>query len=338
MSTVWGIRAGNREGRQDYVLEHSCVAIGWGYLGDMSRYTTFNGVKEAVRAELGEEVSNQMVSAHASKPWRFANFIKPGDWVILPLKKEGAQGAYCAVGEVTDAYRFNGGVAGCEHQLPVKWHSRDFPRASIARSLFNQGSVFKIETGGGEISRVLFDAYPSAKATGTVRSESAVSTDSADIDVKQFIMDEFKKHAMQDLIAQILGAMGYECEVSGKGPDGGVDIYASHRELVDFVCAEVKSGDSKHGSSDLQKLVGAMDERRVSKGLFVSWGGFSKESGLKQKHRNICFWDAEDVLRLVHTYYDEFDEDFKRKRLPLKWDLVVDLDALESLESEDETS
>ena len=327
MSQVWVIRAGNREGRQDYVLKHSCVAIGWGYLGDMSRYTTFDGVKEAVRAEMGKGVSNNKIAANASKPWRFAKDIKPGDWVILPLKEKGEQGNYCAVGEVTDEYRFNSGVPGCEHQLPVKWYSRDFPRESIARSLFNQGSVFRIEKGDGEISRALSDACPSAKAAGAVRSGSA---DSADIDVKQFIMDEFKEHAMQDLIAQILGAMGYDCEVSGKGQDGGVDIFASHRDFVDFVCVQVKAGEGKEGSPSLDRLEGAMSKNRVTKGLFVSWSGFGHENKQKEQRRSIRLWSADDVLRLVDEYYDEFDEDFKRKRLPLKRELVVDMDALES--------
>ena len=178
----------------------------------------------------------------------------------------------------------------------------------------------------------LEDAAPEAADDASELEE--VGSDVDDVfDVKKFVTLNFcgpkQGHELEKLVAQILGAMGYECDDPEKGPDGGIDILAS-RNLTEVVCVQVKSSTHQKGAPHIQSLAGTMGCH--SSGLFVAWGGFGgkkNEKRLRKQFQSIRLWNAEDVLRLVDEYYDKFDEEFK-KRLPLKRELVVDYSALES--------
>jgi len=90
---------------------------------------------------------------------------------------------------------------------------------------------------------------------------------------------------MQDLVAGLIEAMGYQVQVSDKGPDGGIDVLA-HRDAFGFEKPVIKVQD-KHrkqstGSPEIQQLLGAHPIDASC--LFVSTGDSPRRpKGLQSK-------------------------------------------------------
>ena len=126
MSSVWIIRAGRDGKDQGYALEHGCAVLGWSRLGNISELETVKEVRSRVRSEYPEYGTNQKISANASSPWRFAQVVQKGDWVVLPLR--GELEGYSAIGRITGDYSYvSDAPSGCKHQRSVKWDNKEFP-------------------------------------------------------------------------------------------------------------------------------------------------------------------------------------------------------------------
>ena len=300
MSTVWLIRAGRKGRDQDFAVENNCAVVGWGEVGDLSG-KSIGAVKDVVR-EQRYGYNDWQVDGAAWQLWHFANTVQKRDWVILPLM--GKSKEYCAVGKIAGDYRYvKSASQGCNHRRRVSWKDKQFPDEAIPHPLTNQATVSRIKK-SNLVARAL---------------EGRKDNASGDARVKQSIMREFKAHDMEGLIVQIFLAMGYECASAPKGADGGIDINVTHPsdELVDPLCVQVKNTQGSKGSPDIQRLVGAMSEQRVHKGLYVSMGGFGgdkRKKALRERFPHIRLWNADDVLRLVREHYSNFeDEDCKRR-------------------------
>jgi len=87
-------------------------------------------------------------------------------------------------------------------------------------------------------------------------------------------------YEFQDLVAALLGAMGYHIsEIAEKGPDGGVDIIAYTDPLgtkLPRIIVQVKHRPNDAIPADhIQKLAGTL-KRNTDVGIFVTSGSFSK--------------------------------------------------------------
>jgi restriction system protein len=115
----------------------------------------------------------------------------------------------------------------------------------------------------------------------------------------------------EQLAAAILRAMGYRARVSPKGPDRGVDVFASPDGLglqEPRIKVEVKHRrNTTIGSQDLRSFLGGL--RQGDKGLYVSTGGFTKDAKYEADRSNIpvTLLDLEDLAALVVTHYEKFD-------------------------------
>ena len=154
-----------------------------------------------------------------------------------------------------------------------------------------------------------------------VIEESIDPEDAARNLIYDHIQQKFTGHGMADLVEEILRALGFQCEKSPPGRDGGVDILAAGGELgfgSPLLCVQVKGRRDKAGDSDIKHLTGAMKTVDAEKGLFVSWSGFKGLSGndIRRQFFSVRLWEANDLVRLIERHYDKFS-DFK-ERLPLK--------------------
>ena len=319
MSNLWIIRPGEGSKDQQFALENSCAVIGWSELGDLRDYDTLDKVRERVRKKrlCTNPDSTQSVNSAAGQVWCFANRakkgdkmdgVKKGDLIILPLKG-GVRNNHSAIGEVVGSYRFRKKASpGCRHQRPLTWLNREFPNAEadILR-IVRRPTVNKV---GG--SKECADLRRALKGGGQSLGSSASAQD-----IKRAIGLKFPAKQMEELVRQILNAMGYECEKpKSKGADGGLDAFATHPDkngLVDPICAQVKNTTGAVGAPEMQKLAGAMSEACMRKGcmgpfykgLFISYGGFggtAKKKELAQRFPRIRQWDADDILRLAREY------------------------------------
>ena len=324
MSQVWVIRAGRDGKDQNYALENECAVIGWHWVGDIRAY---KGDLEKIKTRIRKEEpgsSNQSIGSAASQLLNLVKGVKKGDLIIVPLKG-GTRNHHSAIGEVVGPYRFRKSApAGCKHQRPVKWLKEAFPNsgADILGALTNWRSTVNKIGDSKECANLLRALKGGGQSLGSTAS---------DHEVKQAIGRKFPAKQMEELVRQILNAMGYECEEpASKGADGGLDVFATHPDkngLVDPLCAQVKNTNGIMGAPDMQKLAGAMSEACVRdkgfkgpfhKGLFVSFGGFgdkAKAKDLAQRFPHIRQWTADDILRLAREYCDRIDCANCKKRL-----------------------
>ncbi len=121
--------------------------------------------------------------------------------------------------------------------------------------------------------------------------------------------------------------------VSPAGPDGGVDILAGEGEMgFDGVglAVQVKSGGVVVDAPTLRELQGVMANFGATRGLMVSWGGYTKNA--RAEARRLFFqlrlWDADDVISRVEAVYDRLPQEIQAE-LPLRriWTLVPDEDS-----------
>lgn len=97
--------------------------------------------------------------------------------------------------------------------------------------------------------------------------------------VLSHIMTNFREHELTRLIAAILEGLGFVCDISPAGPDGGVDILAGTGPFgfgSPTVVVEVKSEPGAVGSAVMRTLHSAMTRYGADHGVLVAWGGVSK--------------------------------------------------------------
>ena len=124
---------------------------------------------------------------------------------------------------------------------------------------------------------------------------------------------------MQELLAAILRAMGFKTRVSPRGPDRGLDVFASPDGLglqEPRIKAEVKHRGGSIGSQELRSFIGGL--RPGDRALYLSTGGFSKDAKYEADRSNIplTLIDLDNLATLIEQHYESFDSD-GRALLPL---------------------
>jgi len=90
-------------------------------------------------------------------------------------------------------------------------------------------------------------------------------------------------------------------------------------------CVQVKSGTSTITAPDLRSFQGALSNFGEKKGLYVSWGGFTKEARAEARRKffSIRLWDSDTLIDELLKHYEKLSDIFQAE-LPLKriWTLV----------------
>lgn len=130
-STAWMIRAGRHGEREDFALEHGLLGTGFGEVPDLTPATDRDRVKQLVRSAY-PGAKDGAVNNYAGQLWALRSRIKPGDRVVLPLKKK----PQIALGVVTGGYqhRVDQDPEGW-HWISVDWKRTDVPRTAIRQDL-----------------------------------------------------------------------------------------------------------------------------------------------------------------------------------------------------------
>lgn len=143
------------------------------------------------------------------------------------------------------------------------------------------------------------------------------------------IEKRFSGHALAHLVGAVLRAQGFQTEVAGPGPDGGVDILATRGPLGfegPYICVQVKSSKHPEDVVTLRALQGAMTNFKAHQGLLVAWGGFTK--ALLREARNSYFqlrlWSSKDLVEAMYLNYDLLPADMKSElRIEQVWVLTT---------------
>lgn len=349
---AWVVRAGSRGESEDWNLSRAEATIGWGDTPDLKPCRERAEVAALVEREWPGSTP-AFRGAVTGQLWAFAHVIAPGDIVVMPMKTEMGM---VAVGRCTGAYRFDASAPyEARHSIPVTWRDERVPRVSfgddLLPSLNGMMTVYGLRKNEAE-TRLLhlyetgIDPGPSLgdPSAASPASPGASPPDPADTSVIDpeaaptirairdrviaHVAERFAEHKLTHLVAEILEALGYTCEVSPPGPDGGVDIFAGSGALgleAPTVVVEVKSERTPVGSQVVRGLHGAVMRYQADHGLLVALGGITRPARQEfaSQRTRIRVWDADDLLDHIFETYDLLPA-MTRQRLPLTRVLVLD--------------
>lgn len=352
--TAWIVRSGVAGERDRWALDNGLAGGGFREFPELTAARTRNEVRAVVEASLPDRNGMQVATA-AGQLWALRDSIKPGDLVVLPLKTT----RHVAFGLCTGGYRWiPDGAEDRHHAISVDWRRDDVPRSAFKDDLLNtiNGAltVFSasrnnaearlrtmLQTGvdpglqgagagaEGSVTGPTGEAGDSdATAPPPVDPVPAVTVEAIRDTVRTHLTENFSGHKLTQLVADILTALGYTCEVSPAGPDFGVDILAGQGPLgldSPTVVVEVKSEPGQIGVPVLNQLQGAVTSHQADQALLVAWGGLNKPAEqLRMTQRlKIRVWTAEDMLDRLFETYERLPAE-TRALLPLKRAWVLD--------------
>ncbi len=300
--------------------ENSIVSIGW------SSTTSFQNLKkEEIKKILTKEYSQNLKSIPmwTSICDNFVNKIKKNDYI---LTYDSRLRLYY-LGQVTSDYIYNPHFEG-SHTRNIKWFDKSISRDLISNetknSLGPSQTIFKIKQEQTKEILKLFE-----ETNLKERDESEIIEDNIQFsndlleNAKENLKDSINSLSaddMEELVKEILNAMGYIAERTPKGADRGVDVFASKDGLGledPRIFAEVKHRKGQMNSQAIRTFTGG--RKPNDKCLYVSTGGFTKDARYEAERSNIPLKliDIDDLANLLSLHYDDFSAEGK-SLLPLK--------------------
>lgn len=306
---VWGIHNTNNE---NLLLQDEVIAIGWHEMGDLSTIDTDRESYYKAYDKVYPNKSKQSIAGSAGQLFRFVNEAKIGDYVIYPTKFN----RMINIGQIEGEYFFDSRETEYNQKRKVKW-LKELPREE-----FSQGALYEI---GSFLSffqvRHYADEFINALQNGKKVKDNQENDDNAFAtsetileSTKDYVLKElnknFKGYELEDVVADLLNAMGYRTKISPHGGDNGKDIIAYKDELPPRIIVQVKSQDGNITESTVQSLKGTMDEGDY--GLFVTLSDYAKNAKIYlEKHPIIKSINGSELVDLILKYYDDMSEKFK---------------------------
>ena len=336
-SLIWFVRAGSGGVYAEYFLSNSVVAIGWAGVGEIHPDDSNEDISARFEIHFPDDSVRKRITS-AGQVKRFIREIQIGDLVTT---FDHSSRLY-HLGEVTsEALIESRKVAGegerSEYVRSVKWTdevSRDVLSQSTRNVLGGQLTVFLLSAlASAEIMQKVSGANTEIVESTPNKTDDTDSGDETYVEedflasyldrAEQFIEDEIAKldwEQMQQLVAGILRAMGYRTRVSPRGPDRGVDVFASKDGLgleEPRIFVEVKHRLGPIGTSDVRSFLGG--RQPGDRCLYVSTGGFTREARYEAERSSIPIRliAMPDLRELLVDYYESLDSE-TRALVPLR--------------------
>lgn len=348
--TAWVVRAGAIGEDEDWNLSSGRAGVGWPEIGDMSECRSREDIRALVDAAFPADSVMRRANA-TGQLWALQGVIQPADLIIMPLKRSGE----LAFGMCRAGYSYDASAQDTRrrHHIDVDWHPEHFSRSVVKDDLLNMINgaltVFSPSRNNADerLHAVLrngtdpgfFGVTAASGQTPTTRTadieaagvldpQSAPTMDSIRDRIRKHIEENFSGHKLTYLVADILTVLGYVCNVSPEGPDGGVDILAGRGPLgldSPTLVVEVKSESTQIGGPVVRGLQGAVTNNQADQGLLVAWGGVKSTARREFSHQRtrMSFWDSETLMEQLFKVYADLPQE-TRNKLPLKLAWVLD--------------
>lgn len=317
MSRMWMVRA-EVGGRYfaDF-KERSLVAVGRPEVGDLRQYQSREALTDKLRAAW-PDWHLMRIAMSAGTLHRFRHELKNGEHVVT---YDPSRRVYL-VGKIAGDYRHDAEtIPELPNVRPVSWEgevNRDQLAVATKNSLGAISTLFEVPPQARED---MLRALRGEKDGGEMAADAAEE----DVQVEELLKDlrdrsnEFIKdqvsqldwQQLQELVAGLLRAMGYKTQVSPAGPDRGRDIIASPDGFgfeSPRIVVEVKHRPTTAiGSQDIRSFIGG--RHKDDKGLYVSTGGFTKDSHYEAERANIplTLLDLDGLVQAVLDQYENLD-------------------------------
>lgn len=330
MSGMWLIRAGRKAVYLDEFLDENVVAL------SMSRRMGAEALgasrKQLVKRtlELHPDWSKYKAGNHAGQLFRFLDEVQIGDRVVT---YDPSQRRYY-IGHIESEPRYTPSkLESLPYQRTVRWTLRA-PRDELSVASRNSlGAIQSIIKVPAQVVKELdsvsvpIDSAEEevAEVTGPPDRAQADEATLADLRAEmleksgEFIEDliaSLEPDELEQLVAGILRAMGYRARVSPKGPDRGVDVFASPDGLgleEPRIFVEVKHRPkTSMGSQALRAFLGG--RQPGDRCLFVSTGGFTKDARYEADRSSVplTLVGLPELRELLTDHYEGTDVETRR--------------------------
>ncbi len=325
--TTWMIRSPKGSLADDWE-EQSIVAMGFHFPEDLSKFTEWQALVDHLKALPAARESGE------KGVWQTARFVtepREGDRVLTydPGRREYLYG-------VLGCYRFDPDAeSGLMHLRDMAWKgriARDNLSPTAKNSLGSLLTIFALKAEvADEIDQLIAHGPSPTLGTQAISNvDPTISEEDVDDEFdglsergRELIKDRVARldaSEMEHLVAGVLRAMGYKTRVSPKGSDLGRDVIASPDGLgfeTPRIVVEVKHRKGASSAPQIRGLLGALNPG--DRGLFVSTGGFTKDSRYEADRANptITLLDLDELIQLLIDNYENTDSTTKTL-VPLK--------------------
>lgn len=306
---VWGFH--NPIEHEEKLINSGTMSMSWKELKNLEKIVpkTREGFNKFYD-EIYPSSSKQSRAQSVGQLYRFVYEVKIGDYIIFPTKYN----RMVNIGQVTGEYFYDEKEEHFVNKRNVKW-IKILPRTAFSQgALYEIGSfltLFKIKNYTSEFLDILEN-----KKNNIVEEDDSIAITSEAIveNTKDYILKNLSKkckgYDLEDVVADLLNAMGYKTKVSQRGGDRGKDIIAYKDELPPRIIVQVKSQDSDIAESTVQSLKGAM--REGDYGLFVTLSDYTKNAKKYLESMPIIkSINGSELADLILKYYDYMSDDFK---------------------------
>lgn len=318
MQNVWLVRAGE----EGYLIDEfvkGYVGVGFNRMGDMASIKSQDGMYE-LYVKSYPDVKEGKIGNAVAMAFKFRSVMQVDDKL---LTYDSHRREYL-VGTIISDYSYSPNVIKDYPNIrKVKWEgrvSRDSLSVSSRNSLGCISTLFSVnEDVWKEIQNVMEGKVTINKEEKIIeeKDESEQIREDTVARAHELIKDKILSlddAEMERLVAAILRALGYRTRVSPKGPDRGVDIFASPDGLgleEPRIKVEVKHRSNQMGSKEIRSFIAVLLER--DKALYISTGEFSKEAKYEADRSKspLTLLDLDDLARLIVSHYENFDTEGK---------------------------
>lgn len=307
---VWGFH--NLIEHEEKLIRESIVSMSWKELKDLSKINpkTREGFSKYYE-EIYPGNTKMSVAQCVGQLYRFIYEVQIDDDIIFPTKFN----RMINIGQVKGEYYYDEKEEHYVNKRKVKW-IKSFPRTMFSQGvLYEVGSfltLFKIKNYTNEF----LDALSGKIDKAVIENDESVATTSEAIveNTKDYILKSlaknYKGYDLENVVADLLNAMGYKTKVSPRGGDRGKDIIAYKDELPPRIIVQVKSQEGDIAESTVQSLKGAM--REGDYGLFVTLSNYTKNAKKYLESMPIIkSINGSELVDLILKYYDLMSEEFK---------------------------
>lgn len=316
MANVWGIHT-----KDDHLfLNDNVIAIGWKQFGDLSK---LDNSRDSFKEQYSKVYPNEKkgsIATCAGMLYRFIYEVQIGDYVVYPSKIN----REINIGIIEGEYSYVADAAEYVQQRKVKW-LKHFPRIVFSQgALYEVGSamtLFAVKNYADEYLAALDKDFKTSDAVSVDENENVAATaDQIQESTKDFIIKELSKqckgYPLEDVVNDLLNAMGYRTKQSKHGGDSGIDIVAFKDELPPRIVVQVKSSDSPVTESLLQSFKGAMAPGDY--GLFVTLSDYKPNARkFLESNPQISGINGAQLAELIMKYYNGMSDKYTRL-IPLK--------------------
>lgn len=326
MPNLWMVRAGEGGYLVDDFERASCVAVGWGEVGDFTPIRSLEEMRRRVATSY-PDMNPGALPGSANMAFKFKDAIKRGDRVVSydPIKRE------YLVGTVVGEYEYAPNrVRDYPNVRRVEWQGRVGRDALSVSTRNTLGAIQTLFDPGQDVLTELDAALGGAAVSETPPQdpeETEAEFEQAKLNTleraRELIKDKIRALSadeMEQLVAALLRAMGFKATVTPKGADRGVDVRASPDGLGfehPRIMAEVKHRPRDAMNSEKIRSFAAI-LRGDDRGLYVSIGGFTQDAKYEAERSSvrITLVDLNDLANLIIEHYEQFDLE-GRTLLPL---------------------